>query len=94
MVHLPHTLRQLSAVGGEGALGDVPLIVLTAGQQMAPGSTPFDDRRVPVSGEALEAQRALAALSLQGEQRVIEASGHQVHLDAPYSTMITPSMPG
>lgn len=79
MTHLPDSLRQM----GDRPLGDRPLIVLTAGQQMAPGSTPFDDRRVPVDQGVIDAQAALAALSSRGEQRVIEQSGHQVHLDAP-----------
>lgn len=83
MVQLPRTLRQ----AGKGTLGDLPLIVLTAGQQMAPGSTPFDDRRVPVQDEVIAAQGSLAALSVQGEQRVIEESGHEVHLDAPQAVL-------
>jgi pimeloyl-ACP methyl ester carboxylesterase len=83
MVHLPDTLRQLRPVSVDGALGDLPLIVLTAGQQMAPGSTPFDGRRVAVAQAQIDAQAALASLSAHGEQRLIAHSGHQVHLDAP-----------
>lgn len=84
MAQLPASLRQAGeAMAGAQPLGDMPLIVLTAGQQMAPGSTPFDDRRVPVSGDVIEMQGTLTALSARGEQRVIAHSGHQVHLDAP-----------
>lgn len=83
MTQLPESLRQMGEGMAGAPLADLPLIVLTAGQQMAPGSTPFDDRRVPVAREVIDAQAALAALSSRGEQRVIEQSGHQVHLDAP-----------
>ena len=88
MAQLPQTLRQArDALAGQPSLGDLPLIVLTAGQQMAPGSTPFDDRHVPVEEDVIAAQGALAALSSRGEQRVIESSGHQVHLDAPEAVL-------
>ncbi len=84
MMQLAETLRQTGEVmQGDRPLGDRPLIILTAGQQMAPGSTPFDDRHVAVSQEVIDAQGALVRLSSRGEQRVIEQSGHQVHLDAP-----------
>jgi len=89
MAQLPETLRQTGeAMSGARPLDDRPLIVLTAGQRMAPGSTPFDDRRVPVGQEIIDAQGTLAALSSQGEQRVIEQSGHQVHLDAPDAVIV------
>ena len=85
---LPDTLRQVhAAASGQGALGDLPLVVLAAGQQMAPGSTPFDSRRVAVDQEHIDAQTALASLSSHGEQRLIEHSGHQVHLDAPEAVL-------
>jgi pimeloyl-ACP methyl ester carboxylesterase len=84
MAQLSASLRQVGeAMSGDHPLDGLPLIVLTAGQRMAPGSTPFDDRRIPVGDETMEAQRALSALSTRGEQRVIRESGHQVHLDAP-----------
>lgn len=88
MTHLPQSLRQTSeALAGESPLGDIPLIVLTAGQQMASGSTPFDDRRAPVDPAVIAAQGRLTALSLRGEQRIIEESGHQLHLDAPEAVL-------
>jgi pimeloyl-ACP methyl ester carboxylesterase len=84
MTQLGETLRQTGkAMNGAHPLANRPLIVLTAGQRMAPGSTPFDDQLVPVSRESIDAQSTLAALSSQGEQRLIEQSGHQIHLDAP-----------
>ena len=76
--------RWILRIGGIVLIAIVALfIVLNINQRIAPGSTPFDDQRVPVSQEFIEAQAALASLSSQGEQRVIESSGHQVHLDAP-----------
>jgi pimeloyl-ACP methyl ester carboxylesterase len=83
MAHLQDTLRQTGEVlQGEEPLGDRPVIVLTAGQRMAPGSTPFDERQVPVDEAIITAQASLTALSSRGEQRLIPESGHQVHLDA------------
>jgi hypothetical protein len=84
MMQLGETLRQTGAAMGHAQpLGDRPLIVLTAGQKMATGSTPFDDQLVPVDVETIAAQGDLTALSSRGEQRLIAHSGHQLHLDAP-----------
>ncbi len=79
MLHSPQTAQQ----AGEQPLGDRPLIVLTAGQRAAPGATPFDAQQIPADAEVIAAQGRLAALSSHGEQRVIEQSGHDLHLDAP-----------
>lgn len=84
MEQLSRTMQQAGdAVLGEHPLGDRPLVVLTAGQRMAPGSTPFDQQRVSVDEAVIAAQETLARLSPQGEQCVIYESGHLVHLDAP-----------
>lgn len=84
MEQLPNTLRQAGeAVAGERPLGDRPLIVLTAGQRPAPGSNPFEERRVAADEAVIARQGALARLSLRGEQRVVDDSGHLMHLDAP-----------
>lgn len=84
MEQLPQTFEQTSALLiGEQPLGDLPLLVLTAGLTAAPGSTPFDEHNVPVSDQRLQSQLELAGLSAQGEQRVLEQSGHAIHLDAP-----------
>jgi pimeloyl-ACP methyl ester carboxylesterase len=53
------------------ALGDRPLIVLAAGQNMT--ATPY----------WAEAQRRLAALSSNGRLIVAEGSGHAIHWDQP-----------
>lgn len=56
-------------------LGDLPVIVLSAG------------RPEGVPPEFLESQRAeharLAKLSTRGELRILPESGHQFHFDAP-----------
>ena len=78
------TIRQAGeATGGERPFGDRPLIVLTAGQRSASGGTPFNEQRVSVDPAVVAAQGALTALSSRGEQRIVEDSGHHVHLDAP-----------
>jgi pimeloyl-ACP methyl ester carboxylesterase len=47
MMQLPETLRQTGEVmNGQQPLVDLRLIVLTAGHQMAPRSSPFSDRRL------------------------------------------------
>lgn len=73
---------------GERPLGDLPLIVVTAGQRAAPGATSFDDGRVPADPAIIRAQAALTTLSSRGEQRFVEESGHQVHLDAPEAVIL------
>lgn len=64
-------------------LSNLPLIVLTAGQMAAPGSTPFTAQSMPVPEARIAAQAELARSSLQGEQRIVSDSGHLMHLDAP-----------
>lgn len=85
MQALPQTFEQAnqSLPAGKHPLGDIPLIVLTAGQMAAPGSTPFDTQLMAVPAEQIAAQGELAKLSPQGEQRLVAQSGHLVHLDAP-----------
>jgi pimeloyl-ACP methyl ester carboxylesterase len=84
MVQLSQTLRQAGeATAGRLPLGNRPFVVLTAGQRMALGSTPFDEYRVAVGEDVIAEQGALAALSSRGEQRIFRESGHNMHLDAP-----------
>jgi pimeloyl-ACP methyl ester carboxylesterase len=84
MQQLPKTFRETSQLlEGSQPFGNLPLIVLAAGQTLAPGSTPFAETYVPVSEEQLRLQAELAGQSSNGEQRVISGSGHSVHLDAP-----------
>ena len=84
MEKLPLTFLQADQLmQGDPPLGDLPLIVLTAGLMPAPGSTPFNETDLPVPEQQTRLQLELAGLSSQGEQRVIAGSGHSVHLDAP-----------
>ena len=88
MQSLPQTFEETSQfLTGQQPLGDLPLIVLTAGQTAAPGSTPFDETYIPVPAEQLQRQAELAGQSSRGEQRVIAESTHSVHLDAPEAVM-------
>ena len=84
MAQIPQTFRQTGQKqSGHQPFGDLPLIVLTAGQTPAPGSSPFNEQYVPASDRQINFQEDLARLSSRGQQRVIARSGHSVHLDAP-----------
>lgn len=84
MQGLPQTFQQTSELLiGDHPFGDLPLMVLTAGQTSAPGSTPFNEQYVPVPDSQIQSQLELAGQSSRGEQRVIAQSSHSVHLDAP-----------
>jgi len=84
MTNISKTFTETSALlMGEQPFGDLPLVVLTAGQTSTMDSTPFAEQRVPVSPERIASQAELAEQSSRGEQRVIPESGHSVHLDAP-----------
>jgi len=84
MVNLPQTFSETSSLlTGDQPFGNLPLVVLTAGQTSAAGSTPFNMQPVPVDDHQIELQGELAGQSSRGEQRVIADSGHSVHLDAP-----------
>lgn len=84
MQQLPQTFEQTSQITtGEQPFGELPLIVLTAGQTSAPGSTPFNEQYIPVADSQIQNQLELARQSSRGEQRVLNGSSHSVHLDAP-----------
>jgi pimeloyl-ACP methyl ester carboxylesterase len=84
MQNLPRTFEQAgSLLIADQPLGHLPLIVLTAGQTAAPGSTPFAEQRVAVPPDRIESQAELATCSSRGEQRILPDSGHSIHLDAP-----------
>jgi pimeloyl-ACP methyl ester carboxylesterase len=84
MRQLPQTFWQTSELmEGNQPLGDLPLIVLTAGQTSAPDSTPFNEQLIAVPESQIQSQWELARQSSQGELRVISESGHSVHLDSP-----------
>lgn len=87
MKSLPKTFEQASQMLDQHGLGDLPLIVLTAGQTAAPGSTPFAEQRIPASEQRIAQQNELAGTSTRGEQRIISESGHLVHLDAPQAVL-------
>ena len=89
MAHLPQTFKDTSGLLiRDQPFGALPLIVLTAGQTSAVGSTPFDVHSIPVDDHRIELQAELARQSSQGEQRVIANSGHLIHLDAPQDVIV------
>jgi pimeloyl-ACP methyl ester carboxylesterase len=67
-----------------GSLGDVPLIVLTAGKSMTLGN-PNDDRELQAFHEIWvhQLQPRLAALSTQGKQVIVEESSHGIAGEMP-----------
>lgn len=76
------------ALNGTTPLGDLPLIVLTAGQaEVASGPNPTQTKRVAAPEIQVEQQAKLATFSTRGEQRVIAESGHLMHLDAPQAVI-------
>jgi pimeloyl-ACP methyl ester carboxylesterase len=86
--YLPTVLREYAALGTEsatevrsaGGLGDLPLMVLTAGQPTNPGDRDLDGFRKAWS-EVL--QPSLARLSRRGHQVVVEDSDHMIPYKDP-----------
>jgi pimeloyl-ACP methyl ester carboxylesterase len=66
-------------------LGDLPLIVLTAGRhRITPPDNPIDARRERMlEANWVEGQRRLARLSTRGEQRVFPDAGHNLPIERP-----------
>jgi pimeloyl-ACP methyl ester carboxylesterase len=70
-------------------LGDLPLIVLTAGRhRITPPDNPVDARREQAWEPTwIEAQRKLALLSTRGQQRVFPEASHNLLRDRPQDVM-------
>ncbi|MBV8844339.1 MAG: alpha/beta fold hydrolase, partial [Bryobacterales bacterium] len=70
-------------------LGDLPLIVLTAGRhRITPPDNPVDARRERTfEARWIEGQRALAHLSTRGEQRVFSDARHNLLRDEPQAIL-------
>jgi len=70
-------------------LGDLPLIVLTAGRhRITPPDNPVDARRQRTwEANWIEAQQQLARLSTRGEQRVFPEAGHNLMRDRPWEVL-------
>jgi D-alanine-D-alanine ligase len=62
---------------------DMVLHIVDIARRQYGAYDPFDERRDPADPRVVAAQGALTALSSRGEQRIVEDSGHHVHLDAP-----------
>lgn len=79
---IPASADQLAgALAGETPLGELPLIVLTAGHMNV--GTPISPILSPVSIARIERQRELSELSSDGHHRIINHSGHLMQIDAP-----------
>jgi len=64
------------------SLGDIPLIVLTAGKR-APLPGDLDRESPKVAAEWSRMHDELAAFSTRGENRQVPAAGHYIHIDQP-----------
>ncbi|HEX6127423.1 MAG TPA: alpha/beta hydrolase [Candidatus Limnocylindria bacterium] len=76
-------VREARMAAGERPLGDLPLVVLTAGEQAdLPGGIPPEDQS---ANHELWRQlhRELAAESSAGRWEVVEGSGHMIHHARP-----------
>lgn len=77
-------IEAASAAGGadtRASLGDLPLVVLSAGVRIAP---PLPSEEAQAFLATLEAgQDALAALSSRGVRRRVTDSGHNIQIDRP-----------
>ena len=88
MEEIPQTFEQAYQLEtAVQPLPDWPLIVLTAGKTDVPGSDPFNDQTMVVDADVIAAQLLLTRLSTRAEQRVIQESGHLMHLDAPQAVV-------
>ena len=67
---------------GEAGLGDIPLLVLTAGQdEWEPGFPP--DLAIALEQDWMEMQKDIAASSACSIHKVVSGSGHCIHDDKP-----------
>jgi pimeloyl-ACP methyl ester carboxylesterase len=67
-----------------GNLGDIPLLVLTAGLPASPGTSPLETRRALRRQQIwIGFQAELAKLSSRGRQVVVEDARHGMYLDDP-----------
>jgi pimeloyl-ACP methyl ester carboxylesterase len=75
-------LASVSQMRAAWDLGDIPLVVLTAGQNEWEEDFP---REIAVQYEQLwlDLQKELAARSINGVHLIVEKSGHHIHEEAP-----------
>jgi len=71
------------ALRGELPLEGLPLVVLTAARSAAPDADVYDLETVATGDDVVSAHRAIAALSVRGERRMLGQSGPRVQADAP-----------
>lgn len=77
-MNLPASIPQLR----RATLGDLPLVVLTAGKSEWDNGFP-EAVAANIDREWLVMQKELAALSTRGVQRIVEDSGHCMHDERP-----------
>ena len=68
---------------GAANLGDLPLIVLTAGRAFASSPRVRTDVLPKVQHDWVQLQRALAERSTRGQHRVVAESDHMIPYEAP-----------
>jgi pimeloyl-ACP methyl ester carboxylesterase len=88
MEQIPKTFEQANQLEtAVQPLPDWPIIVLTAGKTDVTSSNPFKDQTMAIDADMIAAQHLLTRLSSRAEQRVIQESGHLMHLDAPQAVV-------
>lgn len=70
-----------------GSLGDLPLIVLTAGSKFGVGEGAAPTETQPLRQAWLEAGATIAASSTRGEQRLVPAASHVIQFEQPQAVI-------
>jgi pimeloyl-ACP methyl ester carboxylesterase len=82
-----HSGRENDRELGAADLGDLPLIVLTAGHAFAGSPRVRTDALPTVQRDWVELQRELARRSTRGQQRVVAESDHMIPYEAPQAVI-------
>jgi pimeloyl-ACP methyl ester carboxylesterase len=82
-VNYPDSYEQMHVTG---SLGDMPLIVLTAGQNPPPLDLEPEVAQL-LNDSWLRVQEQQARLSTNSQHIIVEDSGHNIHLDSPQTVV-------
>jgi pimeloyl-ACP methyl ester carboxylesterase len=70
-----------------GSLGDLPVIVLTAGDKFEADEGAAPDETLPLRQAWTQAGAAIAAASRQGEQRMVPGASHVIQFEQPQAVI-------
>ncbi len=82
-----HSGRENDRELGAADLGDLPIIVLTAGRAFASSTRVRADALPKVQHDWVQLQRELARRSTQGQHRVVAGSDHMIPYEAPQAVI-------